>query len=231
MAAGIVTTVDRALGTSGNGSATTLSTDVLEQRVDVVAPGAREARTIERRSEVVFVAGGAGVLRVAGEEHPVAAGTGAFLGVGDSVELEAGDDGLQLVVAVTPGAEPRRPDARPTVSIEEREARDAGIGREFHLLVGPEHGCGSVTQFLGLIPPGRAKMHNHPYDEVAYVVEGSGVLHWHEGPSVPVGRGSCIHFPRLVFHSLENVGETPIRIMGVFHPAGSPADRVEVLDY
>jgi mannose-6-phosphate isomerase-like protein (cupin superfamily) len=74
-------------------------------------------------------------------------------------------------------------------------------------------------------------MHNHPYDELAYVVEGEGVLHWEDGTSMPVAAGSCIYFPRLVFHSLENVGDPPIRIMGVFHPAGSPADRVAELDY
>jgi mannose-6-phosphate isomerase-like protein (cupin superfamily) len=74
-------------------------------------------------------------------------------------------------------------------------------------------------------------MHNHPYDEVAFVVEGEGVLHWDDGRDDPVGAGSCIFFPRLVFHSLENTGASNLRIMGVFHPAGSPADRVAVLDY
>jgi mannose-6-phosphate isomerase-like protein (cupin superfamily) len=82
-----------------------------------------------------------------------------------------------------------------------------------------------------VIPPGRAKMHNHPYDELAWLVEGGGHLHWHEGESELIGRGSQIFFPRLVFHSVENEGGAPMRIMGVFRPAGSPADRVAVLDY
>ena len=67
-------------------------------------------------------------------------------------------------------------------------------------------------------------MHNHPYDEVVYVVEGEGVLHWEDGTDVPVRAGSCIFFPRLVFHSLENTGTTELRIMGVIRPADSPAD-------
>ena len=230
MAAGHVTTVERALGASGNGSATTLASPVLEQRVEVVPSGERRSRTVEGRSEVVFVASGRGTLRLAGEEHELVAERAAFLGVGDEVELEAGEEGLELIVARTPGDE-RRSAGDPVTADLADEGSDAGIGREFRLLVGPGHGCRSATQFVGVIPPGRAKMHNHPYDEVAYIVEGRGVLHWHEGESVPVERGSCIHFPRLVFHALENVGDEPIRIMGVFHPAGSPADRVEVLDY
>lgn len=230
MAAGNVTTVGRALGSAANGSATTLVSPVLEQRVEVTRPGGRSLWTVADRSEVAFVAAGRGVLRLGGEEHRLVPERAVYLAVGDEVEIEAGEDGLELIVARTPGMEPRA-DVEAVVVDPEPEPQDAGIGREFRLLVGPEHGCRSATQFVGVIPPGRARMHNHPYDEVAYVVEGRGVLHWHEGDSVPVERGSCIYFPRLVFHSLENVGDTPIRIMGVFHPAGSPADRVEVLDY
>jgi mannose-6-phosphate isomerase-like protein (cupin superfamily) len=142
-----------------------------------------------------------------------------------------GDEALVFLVVRTPGAEARSPDRPVTAALDDQAAEDAGIGRHFRLLVGPAHGCQSATQFVGYVPPGRAKMHNHPYDEVALIVEGTGVLHWHDGGSEPVERGSCISFPRLVFHSLENVGDRPIRIMGVFTPAGSPADRVEVLDH
>jgi mannose-6-phosphate isomerase-like protein (cupin superfamily) len=232
VAAGRVTTVERALAESSDGRATTLRSPVLEQRVERLPAGERLAWAVEERSEVLFVAGGTGVLRLDGQELALEPETGAFLAVGDAVELEAaGEEALELVVARTPGEEAGGAGRRVTATLVEREAEDAGIGREFRLLVGPEHGCVSATQFVGEIPPGRAKMHNHPYDEMAYVVDGSGVLHWHEGESVPVQRGSCIHFPRLVLHSLENVGGRPIRIMGVFHPAGSPADRVDVLDY
>lgn len=230
MAAGEVTTIGRALGEDGGRSATTLVCPVLEQRVELVPPGERRARVVSGRSEVAYVCSGGGLLRVDGEEHALREESAVFLGVGDRVELEAREDGLQLVVVRTAGTETRRPGAPVVVHLDEVEAEDAGIGREFRLLVGREHGCSSVTQFVGYVPPGRAKMHNHPYDELAYIVEGEGILHWHEGESTPVGRGSCIHFPRLVFHSLENVGDSTLRIMGVFHPAGSPADRVEVLD-
>ena len=169
----------------------------------------------------LFAFAGAGTLRVGGEEHAFAAETGAF--VDGDFELEAADE-LVVVAVTTPPAE--GVGAR-VVRFDDVEAESAGIGRFFRLLAESS----AATQFVGLVPPGRANMHNHPYDELACVLEGEGVLHWHEGESTPVGRGSLIYFPRLVFHSLENTGAGELRIMGVFHPAGSPADRVQVLDY
>jgi mannose-6-phosphate isomerase-like protein (cupin superfamily) len=193
----------------------------LEQRV---LRASRTELAPAEASEVVFVASGEGTLRVDGEVHTLEPETGAYVGPGESATLESAGGELELVVVRAPKADLR---GERVVRYREGEAEDAGIGREFRLLVESSE----ATQFIGLIPPGRAKMHNHPYDELAWLVEGEGVLHWHEGESVPVARGSRIYFPRLVFHSLENTRGTPMRIMGVFHPAGSPADRVEVLDY
>lgn len=225
MAAGAVTTVEEALAAAGDGKATTLVCPVLEQRVSRLGPGERRGRRLESRSAVLFVTAGEGRLRIGEQDHALAPETAVFVADGDEVEAEntgAGD--LDIVAVLAPPAERTGPRV---VRYSEQEAEPAGIGREFRLLAD----CSQATQFIGVIPPGRAKMHNHPYDELAYVVEGDGVLHWEDGTSVPVGAGSCIYFPRLVFHSLENVGERPIRIMGVFHPAGSPADRVAELDY
>jgi mannose-6-phosphate isomerase-like protein (cupin superfamily) len=61
-------------------------------------------------------------------------------------------------------------------------------------------------------------------DEVVYVVEGEGVLHL-GGASTPIAAGSCIHLPPLEEHCLENTGERPLRVLGVFHPSGDPASR------
>jgi mannose-6-phosphate isomerase-like protein (cupin superfamily) len=63
------------------------------------------------------------------------------------------------------------------------------------------------------------------YDEVIYVVEGVGTLHM-DGKSTPIAPGSCIHLPPRIPHSLENHGPGPMRVLGVFHPAGDPAGRV-----
>ncbi|HEV8248608.1 MAG TPA: cupin domain-containing protein [Gaiellaceae bacterium] len=202
-------------------TATTLAAPGLEQRVVTTA---RAELAPGNQTEIVFVASGEGVLRVDGEEHAVETDTGMYVGPGEEAVLEARNGALELVVVRTPRADLRSPRV---VRYTERESEDAGIGRWFRLLVTTSE----TTQFVGLIPPGRAKMHNHPYDELAWLVEGEGQLHWHEGETELLARGSRIFFPRLVFHSVENLGGAPMRIMGVFRPAGSPADRVAVLDY
>jgi mannose-6-phosphate isomerase-like protein (cupin superfamily) len=199
----------------------TLAAPGLEQRILTTA---RLELAPGDGTEIVFVASGDGVLRVGGEEHPVETETGAYVGPGEEAVLETADRELEVVVVRTPAAELG---SERVVRYREQESEDAGIGRWFRLLTVTSE----TTQFIGVIPPGRAKMHNHPYDELAWLVEGGGHLHWHEGESELIGRGSQIFFPRLVFHSVENEGGAPMRIMGVFRPAGSPADRVAVLDY
>ena len=57
------------------------------------------------------------------------------------------------------------------------------------------------------------------------MLEGEGVLHTEDGRDEPVSPGSCIHLPPLLVHSLENSGDSPMRIVAVFHPAGDPASR------
>jgi mannose-6-phosphate isomerase-like protein (cupin superfamily) len=169
------------------------------------------------------VLAGRGRVRVADEEHELGPETGFFLAAGEAAELDV-DEELRLVRALAPAGELT---TRRAVAFADADAESAGIDRFFRLLA-----CSSTTtQFVGIVPPGRAKMHNHPYDEVACVIEGEGVLHWEDGSDVPVGAGSCIYFPRLVFHSLENTGAAELRIMGVINPAHSPADRLEVLDH
>jgi mannose-6-phosphate isomerase-like protein (cupin superfamily) len=58
---------------------------------------------------------------------------------------------------------------------------------------------------------------------VIYVLRGEGVLHigdFHE----PIGEGACIHLSPELVHSLENVGDEPMEVLGVFRPAGSPSE-------
>jgi mannose-6-phosphate isomerase-like protein (cupin superfamily) len=87
----------------------------------------------------------------------------------------------------------------------------------------PELGCASVTQFIGLVPPGRAPDHFHTYDEVIYVLDGEGFLEI-DGEQAPVTPGSCIHLPKRLVHCVANTGDTELRLLGVFRPAGSPAE-------
>jgi quercetin dioxygenase-like cupin family protein len=96
--------------------------------------------------------------------------------------------------------------------------------RRFRVLFGPGNGCSAATQFVGEIPPGRAPEHSHPYDEVVLVLEGDGVLHAGAGDR-PLAPGSCVHLPPGEPHCLENTGRAPLRVLGVFHPGGSPASK------
>jgi mannose-6-phosphate isomerase-like protein (cupin superfamily) len=96
--------------------------------------------------------------------------------------------------------------------------------RRFWVLHGPGNGCAAATQFVGEIPPGRAPEHSHPYDEVVLVLAGDGVLH--AGPADhPLAPGSCVHLPPGRPHCLENTGPATLRVLGVFHPGGSPAAK------
>jgi mannose-6-phosphate isomerase-like protein (cupin superfamily) len=232
MPAGHITTFEKALAAASDGSGVTMGpatgSTILEQRAERVTAGATVSRRVEGAHEVLFVVGGRGTLHVAGEAHPLEPETGAFAVDGDELRLEnTGTEPLDLVAVRTPAERTTAVGRRRIVRYAEQPALSAGIGREFRLLVDQEVGCRDATQFVGVIPPGRAAMHNHAYDEVAFIVEGEGAVHWEDGTSVPVRRGSCIHFPRRVLHSLENQGSTPLRVMGVFHPAGSPAERVD----
>ena len=103
------------------------------------------------------------------------------------------------------------------------EHGSATAGRQFVLGAAPDVGCESVTQFIGLVPPGRAPDHFHTYDEVIYILEGEGALEI-GGESAPLRAGSCIHLPARLVHCLANTGDSELRLLGVFRPAGSPAE-------
>jgi mannose-6-phosphate isomerase-like protein (cupin superfamily) len=187
------------------------------------APGRSDERDTGDRQELLFVASGWGTLQAAGDAHELAPDTGAFLVPGESWAVDnPGPDDLVLVSVTAPCEGQRR--TQVTVRYADRPALPATPNREFRLLVTEDLGCLEVTQFVGLIPPGRAPLHSHTYDEVVYVVEGEGVLHL-GGTDTPLAPGSCVHLPPLQEHCLENTGPTPMRVLGVFHPSGSPASK------
>jgi mannose-6-phosphate isomerase-like protein (cupin superfamily) len=195
----------------------------LEQRVIRFAPGCSDERHTGERQEVLYVTAGRGQLHVDGKSYELERDTGAFLVPGDSFAVEnPGPDELVVVSVTAPCEGEER--SQVTVRYADRESLPATPNREFRFLVNEDLGCRDVTQFVGTIPPGRAPLHSHHYDEVVYVVEGEGVLHL-AGADTPIGPGSCIHLPPLQEHCLENIGATPMRVLGVFHPSGSPATK------
>jgi mannose-6-phosphate isomerase-like protein (cupin superfamily) len=201
----------------------------LEQRVLRFEPGLSNPRTLRGVEEVLYVAAGSGTLRLDGSEHPLEPDVGAFVADGETWAVEnPGPDELVLVAVRAPASVPPDPARRRvTVRSADQPVLPASPNREFRYLVNQDAGCLDVTQFVGVIPPGRAPLHSHTYDEVVYVVEGEGVLHLGE-TDTPLAAGSCIHLPPLVMHCLENVGSVPMRVLGVFHPSGDPASRAAV---
>jgi len=198
----------------------------LEQRVVRYAPGRSGERSPDgERQEILYIADGHGTLYVNGEAHPLEPNTGVYLTPGDQYLVENPGPGELLTVSVTAPQDTPVDDAHGvTVRYADRPALPASPNREFRFLVNQDIGCPDVTQFVGIIPPGRAGMHSHVYDEVVYVIEGEGVLHL-GGEQTPIGSGSCIHLPPLVEHSLENTGANEMRVLGVFYPQGDPASR------
>jgi mannose-6-phosphate isomerase-like protein (cupin superfamily) len=201
----------------------------LEQRVLRFAPGVSSVRALRDVEEVLYVVAGSGTLRLDDAEHPLEPEMGAYVAEGETWAVEnPGPGELTLVAVRAPAGKLSDPARRKvTVRYADQPVLPASPNREFRYLVNQDAGCRDVTQFVGVIPPGRAPLHSHTYDEVVYVLEGEGVLHIGE-TETPIAAGSCIHLPPLVMHCLENVGSVPMRVLGVFHPSGDPASRAAV---
>jgi mannose-6-phosphate isomerase-like protein (cupin superfamily) len=168
--------------------------------------------------EVLYVLSGSGTATVAGHQAHLAAGTAVYVAAGSDWRIDDAD-GLELLSVLVRDPLPANGMRHAVVGVDEVEADEATAGRMFRLLVP----CPSATQFVGYIPPGRAPDHYHPYDEVVYVLEGDGALHI-DGESTTLRAGSCIHLPAKLVHSLENEGPGEMQVLGVFRPAGSPAE-------
>jgi mannose-6-phosphate isomerase-like protein (cupin superfamily) len=173
----------------------------------------------DERDEVLYVLEGSAVATVGGERQELEAGIGVFVARGTPWQVDSAE-GLKLLSVLV--EEPLPASASHAV-IASGERGPATAGREFTLLARPENGCASVTQFVGHIPPGRAPDHFHRYDEVVYVLAGEGAFHV-DGESAPLRAGSCVHLPARLIHCLENHGPGEMHVLGVFRPAGSPAE-------
>jgi len=201
----------------------------LEQSVIECAPGSSVTRATGEAEEVLFVLVGEGEVALDGERHPVEPETGAYFAPGEEYELSNRSSHPMRVVSVRI-SDPAPADAgndgagRRTVvrRLADQEAHDATTARWFRIVADPSTGLRSATHFVGYIPTERAPEHFHMYDEVIFVIEGEGTLHT-GGGHTPVAAGSCLELPARTVHCLENTGETVMRLVAVFRPAGSPA--------
>ncbi|HEY2741176.1 MAG TPA: cupin domain-containing protein [Gaiellaceae bacterium] len=181
--------------------------------------GAGDEHRDAERDEVLYVLEGSAVATVGGEKQQLEPGTGVFVARGTPWHVESAE-GLELLSVLIEGPLPA---TASHAVIAGGERGTATAGREFTLLAHPENGCESVTQFRGYIPVGRAPDHFHRYDEVVYVLAGEGAVHV-DGESAALRAGSCIHLPARLIHCLENSGPGEMQVLGVFRPAGSPAE-------
>jgi mannose-6-phosphate isomerase-like protein (cupin superfamily) len=210
----------------------------LSLRILEAAPGPSPGFRNTACDEVLYVLEGAGSAFLDGHAFGVEAGTGIHLHPGVAIAFDNPGPGPLTVASARcpdPGASstPEAPRTRPgpnspppapgsVVRLGGRATEPAPGGRVYEVLLDAAGTGAPVTQFIGSIPPGRAPDHWHDYEEVLVVLDGCGRT-WADGASAPVAPGSCIFLPRRQVHCMENLGDGPLRLLGVFYPSGSPA--------
>ena len=206
----------------------------LHQRRLRISDGAALTGTAGGRGEAWYVIHGSGELDVTGGTDGsvgLRPGTAVWLepGVGYRCTARAGElaRGGELaragelgILAITVRAEAGEGPGLHAVRLEDCAVERTG-DREFRVLLSAGL---SITQFAGMIPPGRAPEHQHTYDEVVHVLAGRGVVHL-GGEDTEIGPGTSIYLPPHQPHCLENTGAEPLQVLGVFYPAGSPAAK------
>jgi mannose-6-phosphate isomerase-like protein (cupin superfamily) len=201
-----------------------------------VPPGGRHTGAATAGGELWFVIEGSGRLDLDGAPGPdLVPDRGLWIPARVTYQLSChAPGGLRVDIVALPGASssPANGNAAAECSASAPLSRDLGDcpaettgDRKFRVLFGPGRDCAAATQFVGEIPPGRAPDHSHPYDEVVLVLQGAGVAHI--GPAdQELTSGTCLHLPPGMPHCLENSGPHPMRVLGVFHPADSPAAKL-----
>ena len=186
--------------------------------------------------ELWFVIEGSGSLDLDGVQGPaLAPDRGLWIPPRGRYQVECDGEGalrVDMVALPSPSRPAATNEGSRAVGANEplsRDLRDCLAettgDRRFRVLFGPGRDCAAATQFVGEIPPGRAPEHSHPYDEVVLVLQGTGVAHTGSG-DLELSAGTCLHLPPGLGHCLENTGPHAMRVLGVFHPADSPAAKL-----
>lgn len=209
----------------------------LRQEIRRYSPGASPLTTRPASEEVLYVTSGTGACWIDGFRYTLRPGFGVFVPPKSICSIENDGAGeLSLVSVCCPDEAPQIVQSQPSphddpgatkpirVVDESQQAEIATGDRKFKMMVDHRVGCHQVTQFIGFIPPSKAPLHLHTYEEAISIIEGSGIL-WIEDESAEFGPGSSIYLPPRARHCLENPGTEPIRLLGVFYPSGSPAVR------
>ena len=213
----------------------------LVQRVYRLERGSTPEWKHEDSEEVLFIVSGAGEATVAGQLYPLTPDTGLLVPAGSPYSIyNPGPAPLEVVSVLSPqpgrpASVPPSPKAQPVgaqgaaVHGSQESPLPAGGDRYFKLMIDPRHGSRYVTQFIGFIEKSRAPFHTHTYEEAIYILGGEGIVHIGD-EDFPIRSGSSIYLPPGTPHCLENRSAEPLRLLGVFCPAGSPADNKILMD-
>lgn len=196
----------------------------LTETVLSIEPGTTEHHS-GAHEVLLFVLRGRGRLVLDGVAHEFGPQSGIYLAPHETYRLEISEAAEIVLVQVTDPAGEEVPvgDRRTISLLNAQEIGHATAGREYRILADPSTGFRSGTHFVGDVPTGEpAPLHYHRYNEVIYVLQGTGVLHI-DGEHNPIYPGACIHLPARTLHQVENTGDVPILEVAVFVPAGSPA--------
>ncbi len=209
----------------------------LAESVGEYSQGRSPVRVNPVGEEVLYVVSGRGICTIGACDYEIEPDAGVF--IPPRAEYSVENSGTEKVVIVSvmspeddlshvvtqPVQAPRPGRKLPWRVVREQERPIQGMrDREFRVLVNQEMGCQNVTQFVGLIPPGSDEMHAHPYELAVCILGGSGIVHT-ETDSSQFFPETSIHIPAGVNHYLENPLKSPVRLLGVFSPSGSPAAR------
>lgn len=207
----------------------------LVRRMVEVAAGCEFTGTAGAAGELWFVVSGSARLDLDAEPGPeLGPDRALWIPPGAAYRVQAGAGvPLRLDIVTLPATGAAGEHA---AAADPRVLRVADLGdcevettgdRKFRVLFGPGRGCSVATQFVGEIPSGRAPHHSHPYDEVVLILAGEGRAHI-GGAEHDLAPGTCLHLPPGLLHCLENTGSQTLRVLGVFHPADSPAAKLAV---
>ena len=214
-------------------------TRAISLRIIEARHGVSPGMISEGSDEALFLRSGRGTAWIDGREFSIGPDTALFVRAGANLTLRCdGEEPLVLVGARCPDPglpatitdpvtkpEPDRDGIHPEPVIHLSDVlRQKTADRWYCELIDPKVGNLEITQFVGSIPPGRAPDHFHRYEEVLFILEGSGRV-WAGETSSPIGPGSCVFLPYEQVHCVENTGEGDLLLLGVFYPAGSPAVR------
>ncbi|MCM3870489.1 MAG: cupin domain-containing protein [Pyrinomonadaceae bacterium] len=205
------------------------------------APGLSPGFRNRECDEIIYVLQGSATILIDGWPYLVRPETGVYLRPGEILTVDnPGPEPFVLISSQCPepvtdeeplpplftAPRPTRKPSTPLVRLADRDAVPTA-DRWYRVLVNEEVGSTQVTQFVGSIPPGRAPDHFHNYEEVLFILRGVGRM-WAGDTNTPIASGSCIYLPKGQVHCVENTGDSELRLLGVFYPAGSPSVRYEV---